>query len=189
MSAAETWDVTARAVGAMANAVGRECDTCSLCCKVMSIEKDAPGAADADIIKPAGQWCRHCRPGRGGCSIYETRPAVCRAFTCLWLVGFGSAEWCPQRSKMVVTPEPDGGLRIYVDDAYPGAWMKAPYYADIKACAADAPVWLTIGYRRAIILLWRNEQLELLEGDRVFPGSDGRLCIERAGTGQPDKAP
>ena len=54
----------------------RACGDCTLCCKVMAIE---------ELAKPAGQWCRHCKPGRG-CLIYDSRPAECSAFDCLWLI-------------------------------------------------------------------------------------------------------
>jgi len=42
---------------------GRACGTCTLCCKVVAV---------TELAKAAGQWCLHCRPGRG-CSIL--RPA------------------------------------------------------------------------------------------------------------------
>ncbi len=48
---------------------GRSCGECLLCCKLAKI---------VGLDKPDGVWCRHCAPGRGGCTIYETRPPVCR---------------------------------------------------------------------------------------------------------------
>ena len=62
---------------------GRSCGDCSMCCKLLKIEED-------EINKPANQWCKHCRPG-AGCTIYNDRPLVCRAF-CLWLVGKPGTE-------------------------------------------------------------------------------------------------
>ncbi len=57
----------------------KTCGSCSACCKVLRIE--AP-----EFTKPAGQWCAHCRPGEaGGCTIYGTRPMVCRDYRCAWL--------------------------------------------------------------------------------------------------------
>ena len=55
---------------------GRSCGECSLCCKLLRIEA---------FNKPVGTWCSHCAPGRGGCTIYETRPTECRDFYCAWL--------------------------------------------------------------------------------------------------------
>jgi len=57
----------------------RSCGSCSLCCKLLSIE----GVED----RPGWTWCKHCRPGKGGCSIYDDRPHACRSFVCGWLSG------------------------------------------------------------------------------------------------------
>ena len=54
----------------------RQCGSCSLCCKLPSVR---------DFNKPIDTWCSHCRPGKGGCSIYADRPNRCRAFVCGWL--------------------------------------------------------------------------------------------------------
>src|SRR5262249_6364064 len=56
---------------------GRECGECSACCKVLDV---------LELDKPAHQWCKHCRPGRGGCLIYDRRPTICRVFACAWLI-------------------------------------------------------------------------------------------------------
>jgi hypothetical protein len=34
---------------------GRACGTCTLCCKVVAVP---------ELEKAAGEWCKHCRPGR-----------------------------------------------------------------------------------------------------------------------------
>jgi hypothetical protein len=57
---------------------GRTCGDCSLCCKLINVREP--------LNKPRDVWCQHCRPGKGGCSIYDTRPDVCRGFACDWLV-------------------------------------------------------------------------------------------------------
>jgi hypothetical protein len=105
----------------------RTCGDCTLCCKVMAIE---------EIAKPAGQWCRHCKPGRG-CLVYDGRPAECRAFNCLWLIDerFG-AHWKPSKSKMVLTTSADG-IEIRCDGGYPDAWRKQPFRGDIENLAAS----------------------------------------------------
>lgn len=56
--------------------MSRECGTCSMCCKIPSIE---------ELSKPAETWCQHCKPGKG-CMIYENRPEVCREYICYWLM-------------------------------------------------------------------------------------------------------
>ncbi|HEX4826999.1 MAG TPA: hypothetical protein VFV12_02145, partial [Xanthobacteraceae bacterium] len=50
----------------------------------------------------AGQWCRHCKPGRG-CRIYDARPQICRQFFCGWMVSATlGPEWKPERSKIIL---------------------------------------------------------------------------------------
>jgi hypothetical protein len=124
-----------RGISEMTAVTGRSCGDCSLCCKLMTID---------ELDKPANQWCKHCKPGRGGCTIYEARPNVCRGFACGWLVSDAySDEWKPTRSKMVVhyTGAKDGmsmrHFEIYVDPAEPARWRQAPYYDDIKAFASQ----------------------------------------------------
>lgn len=53
-----------------------KCGTCTACCKVYAI----PELSN----KPAGEWCQHCNVGQG-CGRYETRPATCVEFECMWL--------------------------------------------------------------------------------------------------------
>ena len=108
---------------------GRSCGDCSLCCKLLRIEA---------LGKPAGTWCAHCAPGRGGCRIYDTRPAECRKFFCAWLTTPAlGAEWRPNKCKMVVRHE--GNLvAIHVDPSDPQAWRRDPFFRQIKAFATRA---------------------------------------------------
>jgi hypothetical protein len=53
----------------------RDCRGCTTCCAVCEIEEPT-------LRKPADQLCAHCVAG--GCTIYETRPGVCRSFHCIW---------------------------------------------------------------------------------------------------------
>jgi hypothetical protein len=54
-------------------AVGRRCGACSLCCQILGV--DEPPA----FSKPPDRWCPHCRPGKGGCTIYDERLVALRA--------------------------------------------------------------------------------------------------------------
>ncbi len=110
-------------------APGRDCGTCTLCCKVY----DVPSLA-----KPAGRWCQHCLPGRG-CGIHETRPQHCRSFFCLWMTDATMPpEWKPERSKFVLTVDPVSRfLNVQVDPGAPGAWRAHPYYAKLRELAAQ----------------------------------------------------
>jgi hypothetical protein len=75
---------------------GRECGACTVCCVVMAIDKP-------DIQKAAGVMCRYCRDG---CTIYETRPHVCRSFHCGWRqLPILDEAWRPDRSGVFVEVE------------------------------------------------------------------------------------
>jgi hypothetical protein len=127
----------------------RSCGTCTLCCKVMHI---------VELESPAGQWCKHCAPGKG-CKIHETRPPVCRQFFCMWMYWkHAGPHWKPEKSKMVLSLELDGQrIAAHVDPSFPGAWRRSPYYEDLKRWSAVAlqrrqqvSVWID---RRAIVIL------------------------------------
>jgi hypothetical protein len=94
------------ALAAMAAENGRQCGNCSQCCKVL----DIPG-----IPKPAGSWCKACQPGRG-CTIYDNRPEVCRAFACGWLVdgSFGDEWRADPQSHGAADGAKDGYLVLYI---------------------------------------------------------------------------
>jgi hypothetical protein len=149
-------------VAARAAQLGRQCGSCSLCCKVLVIP---------ELSKPAGPWCEHCNPGRG-CSIYADRPPVCRAFGCQWLLdaSFGD-EWLPTRSKMVLRMLPNehtGGLalHVYVDRDYPNAWRKSPYHKQLKDRSTRILVGIHIGKRR--VLVRPDRDIEFSEGEVVL---------------------
>ena len=133
----------------------RECGTCTLCCKLFLIP---------EIAKPAGQWCAHCAPGRG-CGIYVDRPRQCRDFSCLWMNDANlSAEWKPERSKIVLSLFPSNGfLYAQVDPGAPGAWRKAPYHANLRAWAKSL---LT---ERRHVIVFVNDMATLIMPDDDIP--------------------
>lgn len=107
----------------------RECGACSLCCNVLQID---------ELDKPAGEWCRHCRLGHGGCTIYDRRPDTCAGFGCAWLQGDLPEHWRPGASHMFAhmrDTDADRVLCIYVDPQFPDAWEQEPYFSDIKNIA------------------------------------------------------
>jgi hypothetical protein len=110
----------------------RKCGVCSLCCYVLDIGEP--------INSPAFEWCQHCRPGKGGCSIYSARPEGCRKFECEWLRNqFDMPDyWFPKRSHMVVRWLDNFGrlvLTVNVDPRYPDSWRKEPYRSDLRRVA------------------------------------------------------
>jgi hypothetical protein len=105
-------------------APGRECGTCSLCCKVYRIEV---------LAKPAGEMCRHCLPGKG-CGIWETRPQYCRAFYCLWMAeSWLGPEWKPENCHFVMAFHPsDGCINVRVDTDHPDVWRAEPFHDQFR---------------------------------------------------------
>lgn len=136
-------------------APGRACGTCTLCCKVF----DVPA-----LEKPAGSWCRHCKPGRG-CGIHETRPEHCRAFHCLWMTqAWLGPEWKPERAKMVLTVDPATSfLLVQVDPGAPNAWRTEPYYRHLKHWAVGAVA------RQRQVVVFVNKSATVILPDRDVP--------------------
>ena len=135
---------------------GRECGTCTLCCKVMRID---------ELESPAGKWCRHCIPGKG-CGIHETRPPVCREFFCMWTYRKDiGPHWKPEKSKMVLCLELDGQrIAAHVDPSFPGAWQRSPYYQELKgwsAIAARAEVQVSVWIGRRAIVIVPDQDIDL----------------------------
>lgn len=107
----------------------RSCGNCSLCCRLFAVPE----------VKPDHEWCPHCKPGKGGCSIYESRPERCADFNCQWLRDerFGD-HWFPKTSKIIVDHRvEDNRAWVYfvVDPTCPTRWREDPWFTDIKRIA------------------------------------------------------
>lgn len=144
---------------------GRECGTCTLCCKVAAVE---------EMNKRNGVWCSHCTPGQR-CTVYDRRPPSCRSFYCQWMLEKGlGPEWKPERAKFAMV-KTEGGRRLtaLVDPGFPSAWRRAPYYENLKQWALEASrkapqiylVDVLIGQRSIVILPDRNVELGILADD------------------------
>jgi hypothetical protein len=124
------------------------------------------------LDKPAGVLCRNC-DGKG-CVIHPTRPQSCRDFFCHYRLDADVPEhWHPNHSGMVLRAD-GGGVRIlvFVDNRNPDAWRAAPYYADLKAWAANRlkigkQVHVRVGARTIVVLPDRDVDLGEV-GDRVI---------------------
>lgn len=151
-------------------APGRSCGKCSLCCKLLHV---------VELQKPANKWCKHCRPGYGGCSIYETRPQICRGYACGWLMSDKvSEEWFPLHSHMVLSLGVFNSIQtvtVTVDPRFPWMWQQQPYYAQLKQMSrrglhvTDAADILLVHVRvdDRVWLLVPNDDIEITRGSYV----------------------
>jgi hypothetical protein len=119
----------------------RSCDGCTLCCKVIGVQ---------EFAKPRGVWCKHCKID-SGCTIHETRPEVCRAYSCRFLLDETLDEsWRPSRSGMVINADRSRAV-VYVDPDRPGSWLMEPFYSRLKhwsrTSSSGWPVFVCIAER------------------------------------------
>jgi hypothetical protein len=146
---------------------GRSCGGCSLCCKLLRIDA---------FNKPSGNWCPHCKPGHGGCAIYENRPPECRTFYCLWLTSANlGAEWRPNKCKMVLQIEASGQrTAVHVDPGAPTVWRQEPFFRQLKELAVEAArnqqqVVVYIRDRTIVILPDKEVDLGIMQrGDHIM---------------------
>jgi len=134
---------------------GRECGSCSLCCKVYDI---------IEIGKAAGKWCKHCTPGKG-CTIHDSLPAQCAKFNCLWRTNEALPPyWKPDQSKMVITIFPANEfIYVQVDPGTPSAWRKQPYFDDLHH-------WAKNNLEKGIhVIVFVNEIATLIMPDETVP--------------------
>ena len=151
-------------------APGRSCGKCSMCCKLLHI---------IELEKPANQWCKHCKPGYGGCSIYETRPSICRSFACGWLMSDKvGPEWYPMLSHMILSLAPFNGVQTVtctVDPRYPWMWREQPYYAQLKQLAqqglhvqsAEDILFVHVRCGHQVWLIVPNDDIEITNGSYI----------------------
>lgn len=112
---------------------GRQCGICSLCCKLLPVDKPP------ELVKPGNVWCKDCSPGHG-CKIYDDRPNVCASFACRWLVDAELDDsWRPTISRIVIHDvlDDDGApvLNFAVDPATPYRWRERHYFETIRRVA------------------------------------------------------
>jgi hypothetical protein len=146
---------------------GRACGTCTLCCKVVAV---------TELAKAAGEWCKHCRPGRG-CGIHASRPFVCRGAYCEWMICKGlGPEWKPEKAKFALFKTNAGRrLTAHVDPGYPSAWRRSPYYQNLKQWAREAAqrapemhvVDVMVGEHSTVILPDRDVEIGIVAADEL----------------------
>jgi hypothetical protein len=119
------------------------CGDCSVCCEALTFDIGA-------MRKLSGVMCPHCRP-RHGCSVYDTRWDICRAYLCGWRHLGLPDEWRPDQSEILISqregPAPDG-LQNGVEFLLLGSYARIAWLPLIKFIAAlmetPEPVYLSI---------------------------------------------
>lgn len=132
----------------------RTCGNCSLCCRTLAVPE----------VKKPHEWCPHCKPGKGGCTIYRTRPERCRDWHCQWLIDekFGD-YWKPVHSRIVIDTrvEPQPLVMFIVDPDYPLRWREEPWFSDIKTIAR-AGIEGRLGKKWSTLVLLKDETLPII---------------------------
>jgi hypothetical protein len=127
--------MTAYDIGLVA---GRTCGDCTVCCTAMAIDKP-------EIQKEAGVTCRHCA---GGCTIYDTRPPLCRDYHCGWRqLAILDESWRPDRSGVFVELEPmqgQTGLSLVLV-GNPLKTLRQPWFIDFVAAGVRGNIPLSLG--------------------------------------------
>jgi hypothetical protein len=136
--------------------------------------------------KQPRQWCPHCRPGKGGCSIYADRPQACKRWACNWLINldFGD-EWFPKTCGIIsdwhLSEHNSLIMRFHVDPRTPDVWRKEPFYSAIKQIAlqglqgrARQPLFTTIVSvsGRPWLVVLPNKETEYAPGGVLQVGPD-----------------
>ena len=117
---------------------GRTCGECTLCCTAMAIDKP-------EIQKEAGVTCRHCR---GGCTIKDHWPVLCRDYFCGWRrLKIMDDGWRPDRSGVLAEVEEEAGAiqlnLVLVSN--PLKTVRQPWFADFVAYCVRQGVKLSLG--------------------------------------------
>ena len=117
---------------------GRTCGECTVCCTAMAIDKP-------EIQKEAGVTCRHCR---GGCTIKDHWPPLCRDYFCGWRrLKIMDESWRPDRSGVLAEVEQEGsGIRLdLVLVANPLKTLRQPWFVDFVSHCVRNGVQLSLG--------------------------------------------
>lgn len=149
--------------GPAATVKGRECGSCTMCCKVLTVP---------ETDSPKGEWCQHCDVGKG-CKIYAARPQRCADFQCGYLIWDAVPDhWFPAKSRIVVVSELGFRINFTLDASQPNRWREVPYYNDLKALAVlsfreNRQVLVTVGTKVIAVLPDRDVELGHVAEDEV----------------------
>lgn len=89
-----------------------------------------------ELRKLGGTPCRELRaaPAPPGCGVHGRRPAICRAYACLWLTGALDEADRPDRLGAILDVATEGGVtRLRVHQASPGVYDRSARLREIAA--------------------------------------------------------
>ena len=151
-----------------------------MCCKVLAV---------AELEKPMGVLCAHCRPGKG-CGVYPERPQACRSFQCVWLLDPEMPHrFRPDQSKVMLEQDHDGRRLIArCDPANPMAWRRNPIYGALKGYAAQewgsGRIVIAVAGRRVWLIAPREDvdvgEIDPNAGISVTEQADGSILVRLA---------
>ncbi|HEY6255965.1 MAG TPA: hypothetical protein VIY51_09265 [Xanthobacteraceae bacterium] len=112
-------------------APGKSCGSCTLCCKVLTIE---------ELQKPDGIYCSNCKVGVG-CGIYAERPVECRNFMCAWIYSpLMGPQLKPEITHVVIWEWVAGRCVLAdCDPDYPDAWHAPAVINFLRQTAKKLP--------------------------------------------------
>jgi hypothetical protein len=147
-----------------------------MCCKLFIIP---------EVNKSVNQWCQHCRPGKNGCTIYDSRPDVCKTFECEWKQQKSELgdEWFPARCKMVLVGRSEC-LLVLVDSAYPAAWRKEPYHSQLLEWSWEHRIIVQVRGARTVISLRKGIE-QSKDYDLAKENEDARKRFRETGSSAP----
>lgn len=90
----------------------RECGSCNLCCTAPAIDESQIEDNERAWFgpKPAGDACVNCT--KEGCSIYKSRPSICKGYLCLYNVGV--LDTFPMDGKVCWTFQPEASSETMI---------------------------------------------------------------------------
>ena len=141
-------------VDGLQQAAVKPCDSCSMCCKLLHVTA---------LNKPQGRWCVHHAGGK--CGVHAIKPYECSAFQCFWTVTPTlGPEWRPDRAKLIVWSDGPRRLIVEVDSAFPQAFRREPYYAQLKLWAdrgLPEPLEILVRVRGRLMVLFPEGEVDL----------------------------
>ena len=155
----------------------RACGDCSLCCTLLRVDElGTLGGAD----------CVHQNGQGPGCSIHPRRPAICRAYRCLWLSGGLDEGDRPDRLGAVLDVVAQGPqVRLEIRESKPGCFDGSERLASIAEQYRESmPVRITdvgevINPGRAYRLLLPDGEEHRVEGEWTEIHRPGQPTVRR----------